>query len=125
LHAFLTQNTVYVGSTTSTYNNDSECDSWETCHFCDGYKYGFLDLLDSCNTIGEVKRSVDAGLLSTLDLKDCNQYESLLDNKIHGPETVALLTTIQNMLFGNPNRPTTIGAGDKRFDITKIPVAIS
>ncbi|MFX0208334.1 MAG: hypothetical protein ACFFDT_20285 [Candidatus Hodarchaeota archaeon] len=125
LDAFLAQKTVYVGSTTSTYNNDSECDSWETCHFCDGYKYGFLDLLDSYKTIGEVKRNVDAGLISTLDLEDLKHYESLLNKKIRGPETVALLTTIQNILFGNPNRPTTVGAGEGQFDIVKIPVTVS
>ena len=125
LHAFLAQKTIYVGSTTPTYNNHIEFDSWETCHFCDGYKYGFLDLLDSRNTIGEVKRDVDAGLFSTLDQANSKQYETLLRGKTRDPKTIELLSTIQNLLFGNPNRPVTVGAGAGRFDITKIPVAVS
>ncbi|MFX0197366.1 MAG: hypothetical protein ACFFCW_14675 [Candidatus Hodarchaeota archaeon] len=125
VYTFLAKKTIYVGSTTPTYNNNIEYDSWQTCHFCDGYKYGFLDLLDSRDTIGEVKRDVDAGLIATLDRDNHKQYEILLLGKKREPKTVTLLSTIQNLLLGNPNRPKTVGAGAARFNIKKIPVTVS
>jgi len=124
LYAFMTQKAVYVGSTSPTYNNNRECDSWDTCHTCDGFKYGFLDLLDSRDTIGSVKRDVEAKFLSTLPNDDCKKYTALLHKKKSEIKSVALLSSIQNILFGNPNRPTTVGAGAGRFDIKTIPVTV-
>jgi len=122
INAFLTQKTVYVGSTTPTYNNSSECDGWKDCHSCDGYKYGLLDQLYSNDTIGEVKLAVDSTLVSTLDRNNSKQYETLLQGKIHDLRSIFLLSSVQNLLFGNPNRPATVGKNVKPLKIKKIPV---
>ncbi len=124
LQAFIAQKTVYIGSTTPTYNNGVECDSWKTCHSCDGYKYGLLDLLSSRDTIGEVKRDVDAGLASTMNRNNLKQYKAMLNKNDNDPKTIELLSIIQNLMFGNPNRPVVLGLDAKKLTIKTIPVTL-
>ncbi|MHA2425848.1 MAG: hypothetical protein ACXAEF_13740, partial [Candidatus Thorarchaeota archaeon] len=62
LTAFLDQGSAYIGSTLDTLNNVEPFDDWRQCAFADGWKFGFLDLLDSHDLIGEVKLGVDKGI---------------------------------------------------------------
>ncbi len=112
---------VYVGSTSLTYNNKVEYDNWEHCHYCDGVKYGILDLLEKKTNLGEVKLAVDKTLFETLPaskqkkIEDLNKKDKLI---VNDPE---ITSTIQWILFGNPLRPVTVGVSPS-FKITKIPV---
>jgi hypothetical protein len=66
LRAFLNQGAIYIGSTLETMNNLEPYDDWRDCAYCDGWKFGFLDLLDSFEMIGEVKVNVDSEITTHL-----------------------------------------------------------
>ncbi|MHA1300926.1 MAG: hypothetical protein ACTSO9_16020 [Candidatus Helarchaeota archaeon] len=112
---------VYLGATSLTYNNKEEYENWENCHYCDGVKYGILDLLEKKKNLGEVKLTVDKILFETLPASKQRIIKSLTKKNgvdIKNPEVVS---TIQWILFGNPLRPVTVGVKPS-FKITKIPV---
>jgi hypothetical protein len=109
LKAFLNSGASYIGATLDTMNNVKPFDDWRTCAYCDGWKFGFLDLLDSHELIGEVKLAVDKTLTENLEPKVFAELEN-----VRKGETTTL--TIDNavsvsewMLFGNPLRSSTVG----------------
>jgi hypothetical protein len=92
-----------------TMNNVDPFDDWRTCAYCDGWKFGFLDLLDSHEFIGEVKLEVDKALTENLDPKVLTE----LDNVRKGETTTLTIdkavSTAEWVLFGNPLRSAPIG----------------
>ncbi|MFW9810579.1 MAG: hypothetical protein ACFFE6_14470 [Candidatus Thorarchaeota archaeon] len=109
LKAFLNQGASYIGATLDTMNNVEPFNDWKMCPYCDGWKFGFLDELDSHELIGEVKVSVDKALTEHLDSKYLVEIE-----KIRKGETTELtqdpaVSVIEWVLFGNPIRSTTVG----------------
>lgn len=109
LKAFLNSGASYIGATLDTMNNMKPFDDWRTCAYCDGWKFGFLDLLDSYELIGEVKLAVDKTLTENLEPKVFDELE-----KVRNGETTTLtidnaVSTVEWILFGNPLRRTTVG----------------
>ncbi|MFW9964838.1 MAG: hypothetical protein ACFFCX_14815, partial [Candidatus Sifarchaeia archaeon] len=109
LKAFLNSGASYIGATLDTMNNMKPFDDWRACAYCDGWKFGFLDLLDSYELIGEVKVAVDKTLTENLEPKVFDELE-----KVRNGETTTLtidnaVSTVEWILFGNPLRRTTVG----------------
>ncbi len=109
LRAFLQKGACYIGSPFETVNNVRPFNNWRECASADGWKFGFLDLLDTFDTIGEVKINVDINLYINLDdkfrreLKDLSEGET---SQINSDET---LSVVEWNLFGNPLRISTRG----------------
>ena len=112
---------VYLGAIGPTYNNPRVYKNWMTCHYCDGYKYGVLDSLGSSETIGEVKAKVDRELFNSLNEKQQKMILDLEEGKAKGINDIEVLSTIQFMMFGNPQRPVTVGKHPS-LKIKEIPV---
>ncbi|MFX0107553.1 MAG: hypothetical protein ACFE7R_04650, partial [Candidatus Hodarchaeota archaeon] len=109
LRAFLDQGACYIGATLETINNIETFDDWRCCAYADGWKFGFLDLLDSHELIGEVKVNVDREIYERISVEIKNEIEKArLGEKIY-LESDNALSTIEWMLFGNPLRRTTVG----------------
>lgn len=109
LKAFLDQGAAYIGSTLDTLNNIEQFDTWRACPYADGWKFGFLDLLDSYDSIGEVKLGVDQGITENLSPGISQEIDSIRkgdSTDIKNDETVS---TIEWVLFGNPLRRSTRG----------------
>ncbi len=109
LKAFLNQGACYIGATLDTMNNVGSFDDWRMCPYCDGWKFGFLDELDSHEMIGEVKVAVDKALTENLDSKALVEID-----KVRRGETTTLtldhaVSVVEWVLFGNPLRSTTVG----------------
>ena len=109
LKAFLNQGSCYIGATLDTMNNVGSFDDWRMCPYCDGWKFGFLDELDSHEMIGEVKVAVDKALTENLDSKALVEID-----KVRRGETTTLtldhaVSVVELVLFGNPLRSTTVG----------------
>ena len=109
LKAFLNQGACYIGATLDTLNNVEPFNDWRMCPYCDGWKFGFLDELDSHELIGEVKIAVDRALTENLDSKVLTE----LDNVRKGETTTLTqdqtVSVVEWVLFGNPLRNTTVG----------------
>ena len=112
---------VYLGATSLTYNNKKEFDHWENCHYCDGVKYGILDLLEKKQNLGEVKLTVDKTLFETLPTSKQSKILALNRNIGMNIDDSEIISTIQWILFGNPLRPVTVSIMPS-FKVTKIPV---
>lgn len=109
LRAFLDQGSLYIGSTLDTLNNVEPFDNWRTCPYCDGWKFGFLDLLDTYELIGQVKVTVDRELTRNLDsgvMKELENVRTGVTNTLTNDNAVSICEWV---LFGNPLRPTTVG----------------
>lgn len=109
LRAFLDQGAIYIGSTLDTMNNLEPFDNWRDCPYCDGWKFGFLDLLDSHAFIGEVKVSVDRAITENLQSDVLNELESIRTGKTNTLTSDQAVSACEWVLFGNPLRPTTVG----------------
>jgi hypothetical protein len=109
LKAFLNQGAIYVGATLDTMNNTRPYDDWRDCPYCDGYKFGILDLLDSYPHIGEVKVSVDRSIYEHLGQKYKTEIEQLRTGETHELQFDEVVSTLEWTLFGNPLRRTTVG----------------
>jgi hypothetical protein len=109
LKAFLKQGAIYIGATLDTMNNTRAYDDWRDCPYCDGYKFGILDLLDSFIYIGEVKVTVDKTLYEHLDQKYKTEIEQLRTGESHEIKFDEVVSTLEWTLFGNPLRHTTVG----------------
>ncbi len=110
LRAFLSRGACYVGSPLETVNNTEPFDSWRECIAADGWKFGFLDLLDSYSTIGEVKVNVDATLFQNLPDKLRKVVNAMAREK--GASDIKhdeVLSVLEWHLFGNPLRLSTRG----------------
>jgi len=111
----------YLGATADTFNNTEEYYEWKECHFCDGYKYGVLEGLTKFKTIGEVKLHVEKELFETLNDTQQKQIIALEEGHKKEVKDIEVLSTIEFMLFGNPDRPVVVGK-KYSFNIEKIPV---
>ena len=109
LKAFLNSGASYIGATLDTMNNIEPFDDWRTCAYCDGWKFGFLDLLDSHELIGEVKLAVDKALTENLESKVFTELENVRKGETTTLTHDNAVSTAEWMLFGNPLRRTTIG----------------
>jgi hypothetical protein len=109
LKAFLKQGVCYIGATLDTMNNTEPFENWNDCAFSDGWKYGFLDLLDSHDLIGQVKTQVDRALHEHLDAKYKREIANISSGKSNELESSQAVSTIEWVLFGNPLRRTTVG----------------
>ncbi|TFG34902.1 hypothetical protein EU527_00940 [Candidatus Thorarchaeota archaeon] len=109
LRAFLDQGAIYIGSTLDTMNNLEPFDNWRDCPYCDGWKFGFLDLLDSYDSIGEVKVAVDRVLTENLQYPIQTELENIRSGKTNILDSDQAVSVCEWILFGNPLRPTTVG----------------
>ncbi len=109
LKAFLDQGSIYIGSTLDTMNNIEPFDDWRACPYCDGWKFGFLDLLDTYEMIGQVKMSVDREITRNLDKDAMDALENIRDGNTNKLTNDHAVSVCEWMLFGNPLRPTTVG----------------
>lgn len=109
LKAFLDQGAIYIGSTLDTLNNIEPFDDWRACPYCDGWKFGFLDLLDTYELIGQVKMSVDREITSNLDRDAMDALENVRNGNTNILSNDHAVSVCEWMLFGNPLRPTTVG----------------
>ena len=90
-------------------NNTEPFENWIDCAFSDGWKYGFLDLLDPHNLIGQVKTQVDPALYEHLDAKYKREIDNIGDGKSNELESSQAVSTVEWVLFGNPMRRTAVG----------------
>ncbi len=109
LTAFLNQGVAYIGATLDTLNNIESFDNWKQCAYADGWKFGFLDLLDSHDLIGEVKLGVDRGITENLAEDVSKEIEAIKLGKVSEIRSDEAVSTIEWVLFGNPLRRTTVG----------------
>ncbi len=109
LKAFLDQGAIYIGATLDTLNNVEPFDDWRTCPYCDGWKFGFLDLLDTYELIGQVKMSVDREITRNLDRDAMEALENVRNGNTNTLTNDHAVSVCEWMLFGNPLRPTTVG----------------
>lgn len=109
LKAFLNQGACYIGATLDTMNNVEPFDSWKMCPYCDGWKFGFLDELDSHELIGEVKIAVDRALTENLDRKVFAELENVRKGETTTFTLDQAVSVSEWVLFGNPLRSTTVG----------------
>ncbi|TXT55191.1 MAG: hypothetical protein BAJATHORv1_40101 [Candidatus Thorarchaeota archaeon] len=109
LSAFLNGGACYIGSTLDTMNNIEEYEDWRDCPYADGWKFGFLDLLDSYSLIGQVKTQVDRELYERLPLEIQQQIESIRMSESHQINDDKALSLVEWVLYGNPLRRTTVG----------------
>jgi len=109
LKAFLDQGAIYIGATLDTLNNVEPFDDWRACPYCDGWKFGFLDLLDTYELIGQVKMSVDREITRNLDRDAMKALENVRNGNTNTLTNDHAVSVCEWMLFGNPLRPTTVG----------------
>jgi len=109
LKAFLDQGAIYIGATLDTLNNVEPFDDWRACPYCDGWKFGFLDLLDTYELIGQVKMSVDREITRNLDRDAMDALENVRNGNTNTLTNDHAVSVCEWMLFGNPLRPTTVG----------------
>jgi len=109
LRAFLDQGSLYIGSTLDTLNNVEPFDNWRSCPYCDGWKFGFLDLLDTYELIGQVKVTVDRELTRNLDSSVMKELENVRTGATNTLTNDNAVSICEWVLFGNPLRPTTVG----------------
>lgn len=109
LKAFLNSGASYIGATLDTMNNIEPFDDWRTCAYSDGWKFGFLDLLDSHELIGEVKLAVDKALTENLESKVIAELENVRKGETTTLTIDNAVSTAEWVLFGNPLRSSTVG----------------
>jgi len=109
LKAFLDQGSIYIGSTLDTMNNVESFTDWKLCPYSDGWKFGFLDLLDTYELIGQVKVSVDREITLNLDNKATAELENVRKGNTNTLTNEHAVSVCEWVLFGNPLRPTTVG----------------
>jgi len=109
LKAFLNQGACYLGATMDTMNNIRPFDDWRDCAYCDGYKFGLLDLLHSYNRLGQVKLQVDRELLEHLDPNAQREIEGVSKGQSSDIVSENALSVIEWVFYGNPMRGTTVG----------------
>lgn len=109
LKAFLNQGASYIGATLDTMNNMEPFSDWKSCPYCDGWKFGFLDELDSHELIGEVKIAVDRTLTEHLDSKFLKEIETIRKGETTTLTHDSVVSIVEWALFGNPLRSTTVG----------------
>ncbi len=109
LRAFLDQGSIYIGSTLDTMNNVEAFDNWRDCPYCDGWKFGFLDMLDSHSYIGEVKVAVDRAITENLHPDIKMELENIRNGNSNTLNSDQAVSVCEWVLFGNPLRPTTVG----------------
>jgi hypothetical protein len=109
LRAFLNSGALYIGATLDTMNNLEPFDDWRHCAYSDGWKFGFLDLLDSYELIGEVKLAVDRTLTENLESNIFVELENVRKGETTTLTVDNAVSTAEWMLFGNPLRRTTVG----------------
>ena len=121
LKAFLNRGACYIGATLDTMNNVETFDDWRQCAYADGWKFGFLDYLDTYELIGQVKMYVDREITTHLKLEVMKELEQLNRGASTKIESDQALSTIEWVLFGNPLRSTTVGP-DANYTPTKLVV---
>ncbi|MFW9966551.1 MAG: hypothetical protein ACFFEA_05300 [Candidatus Thorarchaeota archaeon] len=109
LTAFLNQGACYIGATLDTMNNVEPFDDWKSCAYADGWKFGFLDYLDTYKLIGQVKVGVDRAIYENLTEEVKRELTA-----IRLGETIEItsdngLSAAEWVMFGNPLRRTTVG----------------
>ncbi|MHA1420027.1 MAG: C25 family cysteine peptidase [Candidatus Heimdallarchaeaceae archaeon] len=112
----------FFGSSSPTYTfKHVEFRDWENVPSSDGWKIGFLDLLDEKKNIGEIKIEVENRFIKILNSQGKEYLESFKRNQVHRflPEHSLIVSTIQFQLFGNPLRFSTVGLKPD-FDIEEV-----
>lgn len=109
LRAFLDQGAVYIGATLDTMNNTKPFDNWINCPYCDGWKFGFMDLLDSYDLIGQVKLAVDRELTKNLSPEVFGELEKMRNGDTNDFTSDHAVSVTEWVLYGNPLRRTARG----------------
>ncbi|MGQ4912274.1 MAG: hypothetical protein ACP6KW_08920 [Candidatus Thorarchaeota archaeon] len=109
LKAFLNKGAVYIGATLDTMNNLEPFDDWRTCPYCDGWKFGFLDLLDSHDTVGQVKVAVDRELATNLNSAVLTEIDQVRNGTSNDLTTEHAVSVVEWVLYGNPLRSSVHG----------------
>ncbi len=110
LMAFLKQGAAYIGSTLDTLNNPDPFDDWRQCAYADGFKFGFMDLLDSFDQIGQVKLAVDKGIAENLEQSIKDEILRIRKGETSTMSSNQAVSAIEWVLFGNPLRRSTVGS---------------
>lgn len=109
LKAFLDQGACYIGATLDTLNNLEPFDDWRDCAYADGWKFGFLDLLDTHDLIGQVKIGVDSAIYDRLAKKAKSELEAVRSGESIEITSDHGLSAAEWVMFGNPLRRSTVG----------------
>jgi len=121
VRAFLDQGACYIGSSLDTVNNLEPFDDWRACAYADGYKFGFLDLLDSKDLIGKVKLGVDRAIYENLESSVKAEIEAVRNGMTTEIKSDKALSTVEWLMYGNPLRRTAVGPSAD-FSPGRIPV---
>ena len=109
LKAFINSGAAYIGATLETMNNVEPFEDWRKCAYCDGWKFGFLDLLDSYDLIGEVKLAVDKAITENLETRVLTEIENVRNSDTTALTIDKAVSTVEWMLYGNPLRSAPTG----------------
>jgi hypothetical protein len=109
LGAFLNQGAAYIGATLDTMNNTEPFDNWQDCPYCDGWKFGFMDLLDSYELIGQVKLAVDQKLTERLNPNAFSEIEKVRKGDTNDFTIDHAVSVAEWVLYGNPLRRSVRG----------------
>ncbi len=109
LKAFLNSGASYIGATLDTMNNVEPFDDWKNCAYCDGWKFGFLDLLDTHELVGDVKLSVDKAITENLEPKVFTELENVRNGETTILTIDKAVSSAEWVLFGNPLRSSPVG----------------
>lgn len=111
LSAVLQAGAMYYGATSLSMNNPKEFSNWRACPYADGVKIGMLDVMDEVQTMGQVVQKINTELFKSLSASQKGQLQSALNNAKKGEDIPSseVATILQYNLFGNPERPVTVG----------------
>lgn len=111
LSAVLQAGAMYYGATSLSMNNPKEFSNWRACPYADGVKIGMLDILDEVQSMGQVVQEINTELFKSLSSSQQQQLQNALRNAKTGEDVPSseVATILQFNLFGNPERPVTVG----------------
>jgi hypothetical protein len=92
-----------------TLNNTKPFDDWRKCPYADGWKFGFLDLLDSFDFVGEVKIAVDRALTENAESSVLTELDNVRQGNLNDLTSDHSASIAEWVLYGNPLRFVTIG----------------
>ncbi len=119
---FLHSRACYFGSSSPTYSfmGNVNFSDWQNNVNSDGWKIGFLDLLDEKKNIGDIKIEIENQFMKRLNIEESKLLQSFLSNQTHKLSNfLKVMTVVQYQFFGNPLRFSTVGMKPD-FDLVEV-----